>query len=191
MFVDVMKSIAKILKPAVAALCTVMSLSYAVSAQTETLDQLFVELQRADAAGAQEIEQKIWAEWSKSGSASMDLLLERGREAMSAGNFEAAIEHFSALIDHAPEFAEGYNARATAYYQIDLYGPSVDDIRQVLARNPRHFGALSGLALIFEEIGMTDGALAAWREVQTLHPNREGVVEAIERLELETGGQSL
>ena len=68
-----------------------------------------------------------------------------------------AIEHFTALVDHAPEFAEGYNARATAYFQNGQYGPSLEDIRQTLMLNPRHFGAMSGLALILEELGRPPG----------------------------------
>src|SRR5690606_3470319 len=90
-------------------------------------------------------EADILREWSKSGSPAMDLLLKRGREAMEAGDLKAAIEHLTALTDHAPEFAEGWNARATAYFLAGAFGPSVDDIRHTLALNPRHFGALAGL----------------------------------------------
>lgn len=161
------------------------------AADDRELDALFAALKHADAETYRAIEAQIWEMWSASGSPAMDLLLERGRAALSAGDVEAAIEHFTALVDHAPDFAEGYNARATAYYQAQLYGPSVADIRETLARNPRHFGALSGLALIFEEVGMTDGALEAYREVYRLNPQREGVAEAIERLEREVEGRSL
>ena len=155
------------------------------------LDPLFDALRNADESSYQEIENRIWEEWSRSGSAAMDLLLERGREALQGGDVDVAIEHFTALIDHAPEFAEGYNARATAYFQKGLYGPSLEDIRQALARNPRHFGAMSGLALILDEIGEAEGALEAWRAVEAIHPQREGVREAIERLEKEVEGVTL
>jgi tetratricopeptide (TPR) repeat protein len=102
-----------------------------------------------------------------------------------------AIEHFSALVDHAPGFAEGYNARATAYFQAGYYGLALEDIRQALALNPRHFGAMSGLALILEEIGEAEGALEAWRAVEALNPSRQGVREAIERLERQVEGVTL
>jgi Tfp pilus assembly protein PilF len=121
----------------------------------------------------------------------MDLLLERGREALEAGEIDVAIEHLSALVDHAPDFAEAYNARATAYFQAGHYGLALEDIRQTLARNPRHFGAMSGLALILEEIGEEKGALEAWRGVEALHPQREGVRQAIERLERQVEGVTL
>ncbi|NRA98676.1 MAG: tetratricopeptide repeat protein [Rhodobacteraceae bacterium] len=162
-----------------------------VLAQNSELDPLFESLRDADPDAARQIEERIWVEWSKSGSPAMDMLLDRGREALEAGDAKIAVEHFSALIDHAPEFAEGYNARALAYYQLDLYGPAVADIQQTLALNPRHFGALSGLAVIFEEAGMTEGALEAWRAVEALHPNREGLEGAIKRLERQVEGRAL
>jgi tetratricopeptide (TPR) repeat protein len=121
----------------------------------------------------------------------MDLLLERGREAMEAGDPVAAIEHFSALIDHAPDFAEGYNARAMAFYSEGDYGEAMADIRRTLELNPRHFGALSGLALILQELGMEDEALEVWRAVAEINPNGQGVQEAIEGLEREIEGVSL
>ena len=160
-------------------------------AQEQNLDDLFDALQTAEAQAAEAIEGRIWEEWSKTGSPAMDLLLERGREAMEAGELGEAIEHFTALIDHAPEFAEGYNARATAYFQSGLYGPSLEDIRQVLARNPRHFGAMTGLAIILEELGETGGALEAYRAVEALYPAREGLGEAIGRLERELEGEEI
>ena len=160
-------------------------------AQDAELDPLFEALKDADPGGAEQIESRIWEEWSRSGSVSMDLLLERGREALQMGEIQVAIEHFSALVDHAPEFAEAYNARATAYFQAGLYGLALEDIRQVLARNPRHFGAMAGLALILEEIEETEGALEAWRAVEALHPSRQGVREAIERLERQVEGMTL
>ena len=92
-------------------------------AQTETLDSLFAELKESDAQAAGRIEREIWNEWSKSGSPAMDLLLQRGRDAMAAGDMGAAIEHFTALTDHAPDFAEGWTARATAYFQAAEWGP--------------------------------------------------------------------
>lgn len=185
-----MGSIAQFLKYAVTALA-LLALPTAALAEEETIDLLFERLQNADPHGAEQIEAEIWAEWSKSGSAAMDFLLDRGREALEMGDADAAIGHFSALIDHAPEFAEGYNARAMAFYQLGQYGPAMEDIRVVLALNPRHFGALSGLALIFEELEFRDGALELWREVEALHPQREGLAEAIERLSREVEGETL
>lgn len=183
-----MARIRNLIKSAVAALLLCPA---AAVAQNPELDPLFEALRGAEGDAAVQIESKIWEEWSRSGSPSMDLLLERGREALEAGDVEVAIEHFTALIDHAPDFAEAYNARATAYFQAGLYGPSLADIREVLDRNPRHFGALGGLALILEEIGEPEDALEAYRAVEKLYPRREGLAEAIRRLEREVEGETI
>ena len=160
-------------------------------AQEHALDDLFVALKEAQGEAARAIEAKIVQEWSRSGSASMDLLLDRGRDAMEAEDWRAAIEHFSALLDHAPDFAEGWNARATAYYQAGRIGQSLSDIRRTLALNPRHFGALSGLAIILEQLGEDEGALMAWREVEKISPGRPDLQETIDRLERATEGETL
>ena len=182
---------ARILKRAVAALGVTLLLALSAGADDAELEALFEGLKTADPMAAEQIEGRIYEIWSNSGSPSMDLLLERGREAMNDGDPKLAIEHFTALIDHAPEFAEGYNARATAYFQNGQYGPSLEDIRQTLMRNPRHFGAMSGLALILEELGRPEDSLAAWREVQKLHPSQQGLDAAIQRLERQVEGQTL
>ena len=177
-------------KHPVAAVAIAICLAVPAVAQEEAgLDDLFGALAEADTSSAERIEQKIWSEWSKSGSDAMDLLLERGREALEGGEVEMAIGHFSALIDHAPGFAEGYNARASAYFQAGRFGPSLEDIRQTLALNPRHFGALSGLGLILEDLGNESGALEAYRAVEELYPAQEGLREKIDRLERALEGE--
>ena len=186
-----MRRIATSLKYAVTAFLAGIFLSGVAMAQDNELEALFEGLKTAEPEQALQIENRIVELWSKSGSASMDLLLDRGRAALQDGNTVLAIEHFTALIDHAPDFAEGYNMRATAHFQIGRYGLSLDDIRKTLSLNPRHFGAMSGLALILEELGRPDDALAAWREVEAINPNREGLADAILRLERQVEGETL
>lgn len=151
------------------------------------LDHLFDLLARADDDNWQALEDEIWALWSQSGSDTFDLLLKRGRDAMGAGDLAAAIDHLSALTDHAPGFAEGWNARATAFYMAGRLGPSMDDIARTLSLEPRHFGALSGLGMILEDLGETQNALRAYRYALAIHPRNPGVKDAIERLETATG----
>ncbi|MDX5351431.1 MAG: tetratricopeptide repeat protein [Paracoccaceae bacterium] len=155
------------------------------------LDGLFSRLKTADAAEAGRIETEIWIEWSKSGSAAMDLLLQRGRDALAMGDTTQAVAHFTAVIDHSPDFAEGWNARATAYYQAGDFGPALADIARVLTLNPRHFGAISGLAAMLEESGNPQKALAAYRAALEIHPHLDGVTAAIQRLEAQETGQEL
>lgn len=169
----------------------VLSSCLPATAQTDKLDDLFARLQKADAAEAEQIEADIWMEWSKSGSPAMDLLLQRGKDAMANGQPDLAVQHLTALVDHAPDFAEGWNARATAYYQLGQFGPAIADIGKVLTLNPRHFGALSGLGSIFEELGKPAQALEVYQAVLKIDPNAPGVVEAVSRIETELQGKDL
>ncbi|RMF33512.1 MAG: hypothetical protein D6754_16840 [Alphaproteobacteria bacterium] len=148
-------------------------------------------LRDPEAADPETIERRIVEIWSISGSDTADFLLQRGREAMQAENYTAALDHLTALVDHAPEFAEGWNARATAYFMIEQYGLALADIEHVLALNPDHFGALAGLGIILEQLDRPEDALRALRAAQKLNPHRAQVNEAIERLEPEVDGLSL
>ncbi|MEY1554874.1 tetratricopeptide repeat protein [Yoonia sp. R2331] len=172
----------------VAALLTFASPAWAQDAE---LDRLFDELAQAAPEDADRIAGQINTAWGRSGSPAMDLLLRRGEDALEAGDVQAALEHFSALVDHDPAFAEGYNGRATAYYLSGMMGPALEDIRQVLRLNPRHFGALRGLAIMLEELERPEDALEVYREVLALHPHAEGVNEAVDRLDIQLEGQSL
>lgn len=163
----------------------------AFAEDTAKLDDLFDRLKTAEEAEAGRIETEIWIEWSKSGSPTLDLLLQRGRDALELGDPLAAVEHFTAIIDQDPSFAEAWNARATAYFQAGEFGPSVADIAHVLQLNPRHFGALSGLGSILEESGKPERALEVYKAALAIHPHLEGVAEAVARLEAQELGQEL
>jgi tetratricopeptide (TPR) repeat protein len=161
------------------------------AADQERLDELFAALETADETSWEQIEQKIWREWSDSGSPAMDLLLERGREATAQEDYRAAIAHLTALVENAPDFAEGWNARATAYFGAGLIGPALHDIARTLELEPRHFGALSGLGRILEETGHERDALGAYSEALSIHPHRPSLIRAVERLERELQGKSI
>ena len=160
-------------------------------AQMERLDTLFERLLEAEPQDVDRIENQIITEWSKSGSASMDLLLRRGEEAIEEGTPDVAVQHFTALVDHAPNFAEGYHGRATAYYQLGLYGPAIDDLRQTLVLEPRHFGAMTGVAIVLEELGRPEDALEVWRRVAEFAPADLEIAGVIERLEIQLRGEAL
>mgnify|MGYP003382252329 CR=1 FL=1 len=177
--------------PIVAALVPFVLAFSPAFADSSRLDELFKRLQNTDDAGAQQIEDEIWTEWSKSGSPTMDLLLNRGRNAMQAGDFAGAIGQFTAVIDHAPDFAEAYNERATAYYQAGKLGPSIADIRMTLRLNPRHFGALTGLAIIFEDIDQPEKALEVYKAALVLQPHLTEVKSAVARIETSLQGRDL
>ncbi len=159
----------------------------AFAEDTGKLDELFTRLLTAEADEAGRIETEIWIEWRKSGSPALDLLLQRGLDAMNLGDFDQAIEHFTAVIDHDPDFVEAWNARATAYFYRGDFGPSLADIGHVLAVNPRHFGALSGLGMFLESTGQPDRALKAYQAALAIDPHLAGAVEAVERLSTDQG----
>lgn len=165
-------------------------------AKTETrgeeLDRLHGELAAAtDASAAEEIVGRIQKIWARSGSDSMDLLLSRARSAMQAEDYARARIHLAALNRLAPEFAEGWNASATLRYLQEDYARAAIEIERVLALEPRHFSALTGLALIFEQTRRKESAMKTWREVEKLYPAFEKAQEAIERLSPEVDGREL
>lgn len=161
------------------------------AAAAEPLDRLYAELADPANENWQRTQADILREWSKSGSPSMDLLLKRGRDAMEAGDLAAAIEHLTALTDHAPDFAEGWNARATAFYMAGQFGPSMTDIARTLSLNPHHFGALAGLGMILEQLGRDEAAIKAYRAALAIHPHQDTLHQALDRLEKKTSGRSL
>jgi len=160
-------------------------------AQSSTLDNLFLQLQDPENLDWKKTEKEIWREWRKSGSVSMDHLLKRGVIAMQQGRLKVAAGHFSAAIDHAPDYAEAWNKRATAYYLMEEFGLSMSDIRQTLLLNPRHFGAMAGLGSILEQIDRPKDALMFYERALQVHPHQKGVKEAIERLKTEVKGTPL
>lgn len=179
------------LKPVVAAAALFLAIALPSSAQDSDLADLFEALRNADPAGSRAIEQRIVREWAQTGSPSLDLLMQRGREALEEQDLPVAIEHLTALIDHAPELAHPYSLRANAYFLADMYGPALDDLGSALARDPLHFEALTGLAAMMEELGYPEDALTVSREIEMIHPLREGLTETIDRLERQVEGSAL
>ncbi|MEO1680018.1 MAG: tetratricopeptide repeat protein [Pseudomonadota bacterium] len=165
--------------------------AFAQGADTAEVDRLLEELAKPEQPGWEQIEDQIAREWSKSGSPAMDLLLQRARDAMEDDDNETAIGHLTALTDHAPEFAEGWHTRATAYFRAGYYGLALDDIRQALLLEPRHFGAMIGLATILREFGDRERALEVLRMAQEIHPHRPNVNDGIEELSVMLEGEAL
>lgn len=163
----------------------------AIATAQATADELLDRLAQPDLRNWDVVENQIYMEWSRSGSSSADYLLRMGRDAMEVDDFEAAYGHFTALTDHAPEFAEGWNARATLLYRMGRYGPSIADIQRTLALEPRHFGALTGLGIMLEEMEEWDAALTAYRAAHAIHPHRPDIEDAIGRIEQELEGRTL
>lgn len=180
------------LKHTVTALgCAVLLCGPAYGQQSPKIAELLEALRTAPMDQAQSAERNVQREWSKSGSAAMDLLLKRGRDAMAVGEYSVAIDHLTALTDHAPDFAEGFHARATAYYRADLYGPAIADLETALALNPDNFNAIFGLGVLLEELGDSRRAAELYRRVLALNPHHQNADKALEQLKSEGIGRTL
>ena len=147
------------------------------------LDSLFAALQ-ADAPPPDmtAIERRIWTIWLESGDAALDAVMVEGIRAMGRGDHAAALESFNALVEAAPDFAEGWNKRATLYWLMGDFEASAADVDRTLALEPRHFGALSGLAMIRMAQRRPQEAYDALRRMLAVHPHAEGARRRLERL---------
>ncbi|WP_420584279.1 tetratricopeptide repeat protein [Ruegeria sp.] len=182
------------LKRTVAALfVTVMFSTSSLAQQADLRDEVALLQQLAQSTPEQAIgiDRQLKALWSQSGSASADLLLERGREALDDGDTLTAIEHLTALTDHAPDFAEGWHLRASAFFGMDRFGMAAADLEHALTLNPNHYEAIFGLGLIFEIIQQPDKALATYERALAIHPHHEEVTNAVNRLKPQVEGSAL
>ncbi|MEM8877023.1 MAG: hypothetical protein AAGD23_04035 [Pseudomonadota bacterium] len=155
---------------------------------SETQKLLDALAQAEDVGTAQNIEHALLQAWTRSGSDTVDLLMSRAAESMERREFPVALELLTTVVEIKPDYAEGWNRRATLYYLMDEYALSVSDIRQTLSIEPRHFGALSGLGLILQSTGRKKSALVAFEEALKVHPFLESASTAAEELEPEVNG---
>jgi tetratricopeptide (TPR) repeat protein len=127
-----------------------------------------------DPLSARTIEQQIWRIWYENADEETSRLLIEGDRAMQAGDFATALEDFNAVIERDPDFAEGWNRRATLRYMMGDYEGSMADIDETLLREPRHFGALAGLGLVNMELGREQQALDAFERALVVNPQMAG-----------------
>jgi len=147
------------------------------------LDGLFADLQTIEGGQrADAIANQIWSIWIASDDEAANELMSAGIALMSLGRPLEALHRFDKLVEIAPQFAEAWNKRATVHYLLDHYQQSVDDIERTLALEPRHFGALSGLGLIYMETGDDDIALRAFESALKVNPHLSGARHNIEMI---------
>ena len=137
------------------------------------LPQLFDVLRKSDnSRKIEQTEAQIWRIWSRHGeSASVDRLMQRAQMLMAADQVSLAADIYDAIVKRDPEFAEGWNRRATLRFMTGDYDGSVADIQKVLALEPRHFGALAGLGMIYMAVDEPEGALRAFEAALAIHPH--------------------
>lgn len=160
--------------------------------RTYSLDTLFDALKVApDAESAKAIEDRIWGLWSFSGSDTCNLLMGRVKAATDDKDYDVALKLLDAVIEIKPDYAEAWNRRATVDYLKNDYAQALADLREVLAREPRHFGALSGLGMILQELGDDKHALEAYRKALAIDPHLEHVGDAVKTLSEKVEGRDI
>ena len=167
-----------------AALVALVALATASLAQSSApLDQLFDRLKKTQSEQeAAQITRMIWALWTTSDDSNVNDLMRQGLIAMQQQDLDTALDRFDQMVKYAPEFAEGWNKRATVYYMRGEYQESVADIERVLELEPRHFGALSGLGMIYEELERNEQALLAFQAALQVNPFLPGAKQRLELL---------
>jgi tetratricopeptide (TPR) repeat protein len=163
--------------------------------QKGDLPLLYIALYDHDPLVRRFAEDSIWKLWSHSGNPAYDRMLQQGVEQMHSGQFAGAIRSFSALIKLAPDFTEAWNKRATVYFMVGENDRSIADCKQVLQREPNHFGALAGYGQLMVRKHEYTQALQYFERALTVNPNLQGVsdnIEAIKQvLEQEENGDAI
>jgi tetratricopeptide (TPR) repeat protein len=158
----------------------------------DNLDTLFAALKLApDEATAKAIEDRIWALWVVSDSDTCNLLMTRVKAATDGKDYDLALKLLDAVIAIKPDYVEAWNRRAVIYYLRNDYGRAIADLGEVLAREPRHFGALSGLGMMLQEIGDDKDALKAYRDALKIDPHLEHIPDVVKELSDKVEGRNI
>jgi tetratricopeptide (TPR) repeat protein len=156
------------------------------------IETLFGELKRErNERKAERIAARIQQEWSRSGSASVDLMMQWSQKAMQAQKFDIALDFLDQVVTLSPTYAEGWNRRATVHFMMRSFGKSMADIHRTLQLEPRHFGALAGLAQIMKERGSKELALDAYQRVLDIYPMMRNAQSEVATLSEELAGDGI
>ena len=160
--------------------------------KTRNIDFLFGALKAApDEASAKHVESQIWALWLRTPSDTAALLMMRAKAAMDAQKYDVALKLLDAVVKLRPDYVEAWNRRATVYYLQNDYQHSLEDIEQVLVREPRHFGALAGLGMIMQDLGDEKRALDAFRKALAVNPYLDKLPEMVKTLTEKVEGRDI
>jgi tetratricopeptide (TPR) repeat protein len=157
-----------------------------------SLDELFARLSETkDESEAKGIVTSIERRWMRSGSDTADLLMSRALDALQAEDQALAVELLDRVVVLRPEWAEGWNKRATVFFMMGDMTRSMADIREVLSREPRHFGALAGMGIILQNTGDKKHAYEAFKKALAVNPFLPDVKSAVEKMAPEMDGQDI
>jgi tetratricopeptide (TPR) repeat protein len=164
----------------------------AVAKPENRLETLYGELKRQrNEKAAERIASRIFEEWNHSGSASIDLMMLWSQKAIEAEKFDVALDFLDQVVTLSPDFAEGWNRRATVHFMMRSFGKSMADIDRTLQLEPRHFGALAGMAQIMKERGSKELALEAYQRVLDIYPMMRSAQNEVATLSEELAGEGI
>ena len=169
-------------------IAALMLLAYSLASPADqndpALDDLFEQLAVTTSdEEASNITREIWQRWTANDDPDVSQLMQIGIRALNYSTYRKALQSFDRVIEMAPEFAEGWNKRATLYYHIKEYRRSIDDIKKTLRLEPRHFGAWSGLGLVSIAQENYAGALAAFKKALSINPHISNIRRYVQKLE--------
>lgn len=160
--------------------------------RTAQVDKLLDELKKQhNETAARRVAQRLQATWSESGSASVDLMMGWAQKAISQQKFDVALDFLDQVVMLKPDYVEGWNRRATVHYLMHNFGMSMADLNQALSLEPRHFGALSGVARIMSETDNKELALKAWEKVLAVYPMMRSAQEQVSTLSEDLTGSAI
>lgn len=184
------------MRPLVGALCLLLMTAWAQPGRTDQgdarLDELFAALhQTGDSTLGAELTARIWQIWFETDDAEAAALLQAGESAMAKRRFTEALGAFNKLVERAPNFAEGWNRRATLYYLMGQYAKSAVDVKRTLELEPRHFGAMSGLGLLYLALEKYAAAREAFEDALEMNPHLDGPRQNIELIRRRQQGAAI
>jgi tetratricopeptide (TPR) repeat protein len=160
--------------------------------KAERLDKMFSDLKRErNEKAAERIANQIYLVWSDSGSASIDLMMQWSQKAIEDQKFDVALDFLDEVVTLQPDFAEGWNRRATVHFLMKNYAKSMADIDRTLELEPRHFGAIAGLAQIMADTGRKEQALRAWQRVLDIYPMLRNAQDQVATLSEDLAGEGI
>ena len=152
----------------------------------EVIPELVEALKNNDHGTRFNAEYALWEIWSHSGDDAVDTMLADGKDLLKNEAYQQAVELFTTVIEADPNFAEGYNQRAIAYFLLEEWSKAIRDCKQTIALNPYHFGALAGMGHVYVRLGNIEEAIDAYKQALVINPNLISIAEAVLRLHSQT-----
>ena len=149
---------------------------------SDAIPALVGALKNSDRGTRFNAEYALWEIWSHSGNDAVDAMLDDGKNLLKNESYQQAVECFTTVVETDPNFAEGYNQRAIAYFMLEEWSKVIRDCKRTISLNPDHFGAFAGMGHVYVRLGKIDEAIEAYKQALVINPNLISIAEAVLRL---------